>query len=52
MNLDKFVNCKFAIVSSSSKNVATSMLIKKADKDYVSEPFSHIEKAIEWLLTK
>ena len=52
MNLDKFVNCKFAIVSSSSKNVATSMLIKKADKDYVSEPFSHIEKAIEWLLAK
>ncbi|MBN2776157.1 MAG: hypothetical protein JXR36_00850 [Bacteroidales bacterium] len=51
-NLHRFRHCKFAIVSFSSQNVATSMLIKKGDKDYVSEPFSHIEKAIEWLLQK
>jgi len=51
-NTHWFNSCKFAIVSEKAKNIAISMIIKQADKGYRSEPFSNIEKAIEWLLSE
>ena len=50
-NLMYFKDCKFAIVSDKSKNIATSLTVKKSDYSYQSEPFSFIELAIEWLIT-
>ena len=50
-NLTYFRDCKFAIVSKKSKNIATSMTVKKSDYLYQSEPFSFIDQAIEWLIT-
>ncbi len=50
-NLELFGNKKIAILSESSKNIVTPILVQELDQGYSSRPFSSYEAAIHWILS-
>ena len=51
-HLDVFGGFKIAIITESPKDIVVPVLVKMEDDGYLSEPFSTVEAALEWILDK
>ena len=49
-HLDIFYKRKIAIITENPKDIVVPYLVQKKDEGYLSNPFSTIEGAVEWIL--
>ena len=50
-HLDIFYKRKIAIITENPKDIVVPYLVQKKDEGYLSNPFSTIEGAVEWILS-
>jgi hypothetical protein len=50
-HIDKFENCKIAIITEEPRDIVIPVLVETKDEGYSSKPFCTLQASIDWVLS-